>query len=53
MKFGLFTAMMRSHSAYICLVKAIGLDINFKLSNFWFWAGREGLQYNKNLLCLD
>jgi hypothetical protein len=22
--------------------KTIGLDINFKLSNFWFWGGREG-----------
>jgi hypothetical protein len=24
MKFGLFTAMMRSHSSYICLVKLLG-----------------------------
>jgi hypothetical protein len=22
--------------------KTIGLDINFKLSNSWFWGGREG-----------
>jgi hypothetical protein len=22
--------------------KTIGLDIKFKLSNFWFWGGREG-----------
>jgi hypothetical protein len=28
--------------------KTVGLDVNFTLSNFWFWGGREGQDFIYN-----
>jgi hypothetical protein len=42
MKFGLFYCDYEISFILHTSSKTTGLDINFKLSNFWFWGGREG-----------
>jgi hypothetical protein len=42
MKFGLFYCDDEISFILHMSSKTVGLDTNFKLSNFWLWGGREG-----------